>query len=117
MKRGLLLLISYLASSDFFAQSKTLLNLDRTGVAIRRYDANPAKYEPRFGGFCVLQWRKTDARLALPGAGGPLAPGTCNFFWRGCSCILGVSETRSRTVSWGAKLSSLPAQAAALAPP
>ncbi len=91
MKKALLFLICIIASQQVFAQSKTLLNLDKAGVAIRGYDpvafftqgkpvkgqpqfesryngarylfasaedkatfdANPAKYEPQFGGFCA----------------------------------------------------------------
>jgi YHS domain-containing protein len=91
MKRALLFLIVILAGTGAFAQTKTLLNLDKTGLAIQGYDpvafftqgkpvkgqpqfesryngarylfasaedkatfdANPAKYEPQFGGFCA----------------------------------------------------------------
>ena len=89
MKMFLLLLL--LGSIPAFAQTKTLLNLDKNGIAIKGYDpvafftqnqpvkgrpefeskyhgarylfasaedkatfdANPAKYEPQFGGFCA----------------------------------------------------------------
>jgi YHS domain-containing protein len=91
MKRALLFLICILAGTGAFAQTKTLLNLDKTGIAIQGYDpvafftqgkpvkgqpqfesryngarylfasaedkatfdANPAMYEPQFGGFCA----------------------------------------------------------------
>ncbi len=84
-------LLLLLASMPSFGQTKTLLNLDKNGVAIQGYDpvaffaqnkpvkgraefessykgarylfasaddkalfeANPAKYEPQFGGFCA----------------------------------------------------------------
>lgn len=87
----LFLLLLMLSSIPAFAQTKTLLNLDKNGIAIRGYDpvafftqnqpvkgrpefeskyngarylfasaedkamfdANPAKYEPQFGGFCA----------------------------------------------------------------
>ena len=87
----LLLLFLSLGSIPTFAQTKTLLNLDKNGIAIKGYDpvafftqnqpvkgrpefeskykgarylfasaedkamfdANPAKYEPQFGGFCA----------------------------------------------------------------
>ena len=90
MKILFLLLLS-LGSIPTFAQTKTLLNLDKDGIAIKGYDpvafftqnqpvkgrpefeskykgarylfasaedkamfdANPAKYEPQFGGFCA----------------------------------------------------------------
>jgi YHS domain-containing protein len=90
MKRVFLLLL-LLISLPAFGQNKTLLNLDKQGVAIQGYDpvafftqnrpvkgrpefeskyhgarylfasaedksafdANPAKYEPQFGGFCA----------------------------------------------------------------
>lgn len=85
------LLLALLAAIPVFAQTKTLLNLDKNGIAIQGYDpvafftqnrpvkgdpqfeskyngarylfasaedkstfdANPAKYEPQFGGFCA----------------------------------------------------------------
>lgn len=87
----LFLLLFLLSSVPTFGQSKTLLNLDKNGIAIKGYDpvafftqnqpvkgrpefeskykgarylfasaedkamfdANPAKYEPQFGGFCA----------------------------------------------------------------
>ena len=87
----LFLLLLLLGSIPTFAQTKTLLNLDKNGIAIKGYDpvafftqnqpvkgrpefeskykgarylfasaedkamfdANPAKYEPQFGGFCA----------------------------------------------------------------
>ena len=87
----LFLLFLSLGSIPTFAQTKTLLNLDKNGIAIKGYDpvafftqnqpvkglpefeskykgarylfasaedkamfdANPAKYEPQFGGFCA----------------------------------------------------------------
>lgn len=90
MKKVFLLFL-LLASVPAFGQNKTLLNLDRQGIAIQGYDpvafftqnrpvkgrpefaskyngarylfastedkstfdANPAKYEPQFGGFCA----------------------------------------------------------------
>ncbi len=90
MKRVFLLLL-LLISAPAFGQNKTLLNLDKQGIAIQGYDpvafftqnrpvkgrpefesryngarylfasgedkatfdANPAKYEPQFGGFCA----------------------------------------------------------------
>jgi YHS domain-containing protein len=90
MKKVFLLLL-LLVSVPVFGQNKTLLNLDRQGIAIQGYDpvafftqnrpvkgrpefetkyngarylfasaddkstfdANPAKYEPQFGGFCA----------------------------------------------------------------
>jgi YHS domain-containing protein len=90
MKKLLLLVLLFSAVATF-AQTKTLLNLDKNGVAIQGYDpvaffndgrpvkgqtqfeskfngaryffvsaankttfdANPAKYEPQFGGFCA----------------------------------------------------------------
>jgi len=90
MKKVLLLFL-LVASVPAFGQNKTLLNLDRQGIAIQGYDpvafftqnrpvkgrpefeskyngarylfasaedkstfdANPAKYEPQFGGFCA----------------------------------------------------------------
>jgi YHS domain-containing protein len=90
MKKALLFLALF-ASIPAFAQTKTLLNLDKSGIAIEGYDpvafftqnrpvkgnpqfeskyngarylfvsaedkstfdANPAKYEPQFGGFCA----------------------------------------------------------------
>ena len=90
MKKIFLLLL-LLVSVPLFGQNKTLLNLDRQGIAIQGYDpvafftqnrpvkgrpefeskyngarylfasaedkstfdANPAKYEPQFGGFCA----------------------------------------------------------------
>ena len=90
MKRVLLLLLLVI-SVPAFGQNKTLLNLDKQGIAIQGYDpvafftqnrpvkgrpefeskyngarylfasaedkstfdANPAKYEPQFGGFCA----------------------------------------------------------------
>ncbi len=90
MKRILLVLL-LLISIPVFGQNKTLLNLDKQGIAIQGYDpvafftqnrpvkgrpefeskyngarylfasaedksafdANPAKYEPQFGGFCA----------------------------------------------------------------
>lgn len=91
MKKVLPTLICLVASTAAFAQTKTLQNLDKQGVAIQGYDpvafftqgkpvkgqaqfestfngakylfasaedkaafdANPAKYEPQFGGFCA----------------------------------------------------------------
>jgi len=90
MKKVFFLLLLF-ASAPVFGQNKTLLNLDRQGIAIQGYDpvafftqnrpvkgrpefeskyngarylfasaedkstfdANPAKYEPQFGGFCA----------------------------------------------------------------
>jgi YHS domain-containing protein len=90
MKR-LFLLLMLVSSIPAFGQSKSLLNLDKSGVALQGYDpvafftqnrpvkgnpqfeskyagaryffssaedkaifdANPAKYEPQFGGFCA----------------------------------------------------------------
>ena len=90
MKR-LFLLLMLISSIPAFGQSKSLLNLDKSGVALQGYDpvafftqnrpvkgnpqfeskyadaryffssaedkaifdANPAKYEPQFGGFCA----------------------------------------------------------------
>jgi YHS domain-containing protein len=90
VKRVFLLLL-LLISAPAFGQNKTLLNLDKQGIAIQGYDpvafftqnrpvkgrpefesryngarylfasgedkatfdANPAKYEPQFGGFCA----------------------------------------------------------------
>ena len=90
MKRNFLLLLLFI-SIPAFGQNKTLLNLDKQGIAIQGYDpvafftqnrpvkgrpefeskyngarylfasaedkstfdANPAKYEPQFGGFCA----------------------------------------------------------------
>lgn len=90
MKR-LFLLLMLVSSIPAFGQSKSLLNLDKKGIAIQGYDpvafftqnrpvkglpeferkyngarylfataedkatfdANPAKYEPQFGGFCA----------------------------------------------------------------
>lgn len=87
----LFLLFLFLGCIPTFAQTKTLLNLDKNGIAIKGYDpvafftqnqpvkgrpefeskykgarylfasaedkamfdANPAKYEPQFGGFCA----------------------------------------------------------------
>jgi YHS domain-containing protein len=89
--KKVLLLLALFASIPAFAQTKTLLNLDKNGIAIQGYDpvaffkqnrpvkgnpqfeskyngarylfvsaedkstfdANPAKYEPQFGGFCA----------------------------------------------------------------
>ena len=91
MKKLSLLLLTVGLALPVFAQTKTLLNLDKTGVAIQGYDpvafftdhqpmkgdqkflikhdgaiyffaskehkdlfkANPAKYEPEFGGYCA----------------------------------------------------------------
>lgn len=90
MKKVFLLLLLLIAT-PMFGQNKTLLNLDKQGIAIQGYDpvafftqnrpvkgrpefeskyngarylfasaedkstfdANPAKYEPQFGGFCA----------------------------------------------------------------
>jgi len=90
--KKLVLLLLLLGSVPAFAQTKSLLNLDKQGVAIQGYDpvafftqnhpvkgrpefeskyngarylfasaedkatfdANPAKYEPQFGGFCAF---------------------------------------------------------------
>ena len=55
MKRALLFLISILAGTGAFAQTKTLLNLDKTGIAIQGYDpvafftqGKPVKGQPQF---------------------------------------------------------------------
>jgi len=55
MKRALLFLISILAGNGAFAQTKTLLNLDKTGIAIQGYDpvafftqGKPVKGQPQF---------------------------------------------------------------------
>jgi len=91
MKRFYLLVLFVVLALPTFAQNKTLLNLDKTGVAIQGYDpvafftdnkpvkgdekflvkhggaiyffaskehrdlfkADPAKYEPVFGGYCA----------------------------------------------------------------
>lgn len=91
MKRVFPIILLLLAGLSAFAQTKTLLNLDKTGVAIQGYDpvafftdskpvkgkaefvarhggatyffaskehrdafkAEPAKYEPEFGGYCA----------------------------------------------------------------
>lgn len=91
MKRVLPIILLLLAVSPALAQTKSLLNLDKTGVAIQGYDpvafftdhkpvkgrpefiakhegaifffatkehrdafkADPAKYEPAFGGYCA----------------------------------------------------------------
>ncbi|HXI69879.1 MAG TPA: YHS domain-containing (seleno)protein [Verrucomicrobiae bacterium] len=91
MKRLLLSLTLAMLAMPVFAQTKTLLNLDKTGVAIQGYDpvafftdhkpvkgdpkisarhagalyffaskehqdlfkADPARYEPEFGGYCA----------------------------------------------------------------
>ena len=92
MKKLSLLLLALGLALPAFAQTKTLLNLEKTGVAIQGYDpvaffadskpvkgkpefparhngalyyfaskehrdlfkANPAKYEPAFGGYCAF---------------------------------------------------------------
>lgn len=91
MKRFLVSVVLALSATVAFAQSKTLLNLDKSGLAIQGYDpvaffgdskpvkgkaelglrhngalyyfatkenraafkADPAKYEPAFGGYCA----------------------------------------------------------------